>query len=305
MFGIFGLSRLSHPLPSNHRRVSILGGNAGTAQTIARMRDLVTQGKRDFRLRTFIGTLLQQCPNKDYECFARAIHGFCTHQIKYVFDPNGVELIEAPYRILESRVADCDSIVVLAAAMLESIGLPARFVTIKADAARPSEWSHVFLEAKIPGKGWMGLDCTMPDEPFGWEPPGEYERKTWNASRDGVESHDDDRMAGLAMSVPHVEYTKGVVVGPEWDFREEAGAVTPEPEALELEPLKGTPVGQAAPPAQEFFMKEDIPAAVLRETSSSYAEAPVVDVSSPGIDWKKWILIGGVAFVLLHLGGRR
>lgn len=296
---MLGLARLSAPLPKKHRRVGIGGGNTGTVQTISYMRDLVTQGKRDFRLRTATGKLLQGCPNKDYECFAQAIHQFCTHQIKYVFDPNGVELIEAPYRILESGIADCDSIVVLAAAMLESIGLPARFVTIKADTSRPTQWSHVFLQTKVPNKGWIGLDCTMPDKPFGWEPPDTYPRKTWPASRDGVESHDKDEMAGLGMDVPHVEYAKGVMVGSDWNFRDESALVTATPEQLELNPLENGSVEPIGAPHPEFYMeKEKIPVA----GATFYSEPVEAIVSKPGLSLAT-VAVG--AFVAWMIFGRK
>jgi hypothetical protein len=295
---MLGLARLSAHLPSKHQRVGIAGGNVGTVQTLSHMRDLVTQGKRDFRLRTAAGKILQNCPNKDYECFARAIHQFCTHQIKYVFDPNGVELIEAPYRILESGIADCDSIVVLAAAMLESIGLPARFVTIKADTSRPTQWSHVFLQAKVPNKGWIGMDCTMPDKPFGWEPPQTYERKTWPASRDGVESHDRDEMAGLGMAaVPHVENTKGVMVGNEWNFRDESALVTATPEQIELNPLEKRSVEPIGAPRPEFFMENQR----LPVAASATVAAPVVGKK---LGMTLPLLLGG-AFVVWLLFGRK
>lgn len=302
---MLGLARLSAPLPKTHQRVGIAGGNTGTVQTLSYMRELVSQGKRDFRLRTAVGKILQACPNKDYECFAQSIHQFCTHQIKYVFDPNGIELIEAPYRILEAGIADCDSIVVLAASMCESIGLPARFVTIKADSSRPSQYSHVFLQVKIPNKGWIGMDCTMPDKPFGWEPDGTYPRKTWPSSNDGVESHDKDEMAGLAMAVPHVENSKGVMVGNDWNFRDEVALVTATPEQIELNPLENGSVEPIGAPHPEFYFS---PQSFVRERLSSEVER-LSDLGGLPKTKKDWVTVGaciaGVAALWMLFGGRR
>jgi len=231
------LARMASPLPDKHRREWIAGGTIGTAQTISRMRDLVTQGKRDFRVRDVVGPLLRNCPKKDYLCYARAIFEFCRDRIQYVFDPSGVELIEAPYRILESGIADCDSIVVLLAAMLENAGFPCEFVTIKADAKRPDEYSHVFLRCKVAKHGWVEMDATM-QKPFGWGPPEYFTRKYWAASNDRDESHEDDKMAGLGQ-IPGLEYGKGQVQGGIWNWRQESALVTATPEALELEPLAG------------------------------------------------------------------
>ncbi len=267
---MFGLARMAGTLPSNHTREWMAGGGMETATTIRRMRDLVTQGKRDFRVRTFIGrNIINNCPAKDYYCYAEAAHNFCTTQIKYAFDPNGVELIESPWKVIESGIADCDSIVILFATIVESLGMPARFVTIKADKSRPNDFSHVFAEVKIPRKGWVAADCTMADKPFGWTPPDFHARKNWPASNDSPESHDDDAMAGVAMSglgnlgkenIPGVEASRGLITGQPFEFRvEPTSLVLGSPEEVELDPLQtGTPrmIGEPEP---NYFMADEAP----------------------------------------------
>lgn len=233
------------------------GGYVGTAQTIRQMQKLATHGKRDFRIRKLAISLVRNCPNKDYNCFARAIYNYCTHQIKYIFDPNGVELIENPWRIVESGGADCDSIVVLLAAMLESIGFPCEYVTIKADGLRPNEFSHVYLECDVPKTGWVSMDCTMPDKSYGWKPAPEFPRKRWPASKDSPERREGDRMAGLGLQVPHVEHTVGVAVGNPWNFRPEAAIVTSTPEELELETLNN-PAKPMLAPHPEFYTRDQL-----------------------------------------------
>lgn len=180
------LPRMSGALPSDHRREYIPSGTAGTAATIARMRDLVTEGKRDFRIRSLASQIIRDagCGPKEYYCYAQALYQYCRDQILYIPDPNGVELIEQPWRIVESKAADCDSIVILLASMAESCGFPCRFVTVKADPSFPNEYSHVYLRIKIQGHGWVGADAIMPNEQFGWEPPEIYKRTEWNASND-------------------------------------------------------------------------------------------------------------------------
>jgi hypothetical protein len=190
------LQYLSQALPADHTRQYISSGAAGTAQTIQGMRKLVseslrrmqrgvTHGKRAFNVRQLIGQIIAPCPAKDYYCYAKALYEYCRDQIKYTFDPVGVELIEAPERILfESKIADCDSIVVVLATLVEAIGLPARFVTVRADLQRPNEYSHVYLEVNIPGKGWVGADPTMPKKEFGWRPDPRFPATRWPASLD-------------------------------------------------------------------------------------------------------------------------
>lgn len=207
------------------------------------MKDLVSHGKRDFRVRTLAAQLTRKCAAKDYLCYAQQIFEYCRDQIQYVFDPNGVELIEAPHKIIESGVADCDSIVVLLAAMLESVGFPCEFVTIKADSNRPQSYSHVYLRCRVPKSGWVKMDATMHDKPFGWGPPEHYEKKFWPASNDASERREGDRMAGNNGNVPHVEYAKGQVVDPLWQFRPESALIVADPADYEMQPLDGKPKG--------------------------------------------------------------
>lgn len=218
LFG--GLKPLISPLPENHSRVQVPSGLAGTSQTIQMMRELVTQGKRDFRVRNKVGEIIQQCRSKNYYCYAKGLYEFCRDKIRYAFDPNGVELLELPYRVLESGIADCDSIVMLLAAMAENIGLQARFVTIKADVKRPNEFSHVFVEIMVPKVGWVAADPTMPDKKFGWKPPDIYPRKVWPASLDQSEERAGDKMSGLG-NVVGAEATAGMAIGNEYSWTQD------------------------------------------------------------------------------------
>jgi len=246
-----GLSRISSDLPTDHSREYISGGNSGTRQTIKRMRDLVSHGKRDFRVRKKLHEIIGHCPRKDYYCYAKAVFDFCQRDIQYVFDPNGVELIESPFAILESKVADCDSIVVLFATLCEQMGLRTQYVTIKADPSRPSDFSHVYAQVMVPGKGWVSADPTM-GHPFGWTPGKGFPRKAWDASNDEPEFHGEmEGMNELGMDVPHVQRTPGVMVSPVWSWRDEPALVTTTPEQLELQPLRQEPM--SAPPSQEEF----------------------------------------------------
>jgi hypothetical protein len=186
------LHELPGQLPATHTRDWIPGGYMGTAATIARMRDFVTQYKRDFKIRKVAADIIRSCAGKDYYCYAKKIYEFCRDRIKYAYDPHMVELVESPERVLEAGIADCDSICTLLAALNESIGLKTRFRTVKADAKRPNDFSHVYCVVRVPASkystssasGWIPEDPTLPDKTFGWEPPGMLGHKDWAASKD-------------------------------------------------------------------------------------------------------------------------
>jgi hypothetical protein len=201
------LPAMSGTLPKgsglNHSREVIAGGDLGTAQTIKRMRDLVTRGKRDERVRTqYVAPILNgtlypfvNVPEKDYFKYCEALFLYCRDKIRYVHDPAGVEMLEDAWITLQRGAADCDSICICLASMCESIGRACRFVTLRREGGGP--YFHVYLEVHIPGQGWVGADATMKDKPFGWKPDSKYPRTAWPASNDKNEVNQQD-VAGLS-----------------------------------------------------------------------------------------------------------
>jgi hypothetical protein len=178
------------PLEGGATRHWIPAGDLGTAETITAMQKMVDAGKRSPTVRALAGKLIRKCPKKNYYCYAKAIFDFCQKKIQYAYDPHGVEWVESPERVLEAGIADCDSICVTFASMCENLGLPCQFVTIRADKQRTDEYSHVYARVKVPGRGWVGADCTMQHE-FGWEPQG-YASKAWPASNTDVGQAPED-----------------------------------------------------------------------------------------------------------------
>lgn len=306
------LAPIAGSLPSNHSREELPGTSsyADTASTIARMRDMVSLGKREFAVRKLIQKFIFSCSPKNYYCYVQAAHNFCRDQIRYVFDPNGVELIENPARILESKVADCDSIVILMASLCESMGFACRFVTIKADKQRPSDFSHVFLEVKIPGHGWVGSDPTQPQRQFGWEPGPEYPRKTWPASNDEPESREGDEMAGMGYLgedgiIRGAQSTPGVIVEKPWQFRDEDALITTNPEQMELATFgEGSPPMFTTPRPSFIYADEAEQLFNDHAVEEAAAPAPMGQFASPiSVDaFKKSALIGGLSPVVL-IGG--
>ena len=172
-----------------HERKPLSDGVKGTAETIAEMQKIVAAGMLDHEVLKVVGRILwgeypdiPACESKNYLCYAKSIYTFCRDHIKYVYDPFLVEYVENVSRVLEKKIADCDSIVPVVCAMLQGIGLECQFVTIMASAERPDEYSHVYCRVKIPNKGWYAIDATMPKKWFGWEAPSYFKKRYWQAS---------------------------------------------------------------------------------------------------------------------------
>lgn len=142
-------------------------GVPGVMETLKIMRRVV----KDYRMNPVVvqtaRRLIANIPDKDFATEAAALFFFVRDEIRYTLDSNGGEMLQTPERLLTSRQGDCDDKATLLAAMLESIGHPARF---RAVGFQPGELSHVLVETKI-GEIWYPLETTEPVEP-GWSPPG-------------------------------------------------------------------------------------------------------------------------------------
>lgn len=158
-----------------------LGGIRGTERTIAHMRKLVEEGKLDPRVVLKAQSLVRGIDRNNQRKMAAKLFKFVHDTISYVRDPVGVEFVKAPGITLKTRTGDCDDQSVLFSALAESVGIETRFKAVKADPRSPGEFSHVYSQAKIPGKGWMTADTIVPYAQFGWEATG-FASRTWGGS---------------------------------------------------------------------------------------------------------------------------
>lgn len=140
-------------------------GPRGTLETLKLMRAVTREGKRSLTIRQLTGSLVNGVQQKDYAEEARIIQAFVRDRIRYVRDIRGIETIQTPEKTLEFGYGDCDDKSTLAAAMLESIGHPTRFVAMGLNG---SQFCHVYVETRL-GTKWVGFETTEPVE-FGWTP---------------------------------------------------------------------------------------------------------------------------------------
>jgi transglutaminase-like putative cysteine protease len=159
--------------PDTVTLAAIDSGRPGVVETLHHMRRIAREARRDFFVRRKAEQIIAHIPGKDWAGEARAIHAFVRDEITYRLDPNETEMIRTPAKVLEAGVGDCDDKATLAAALLESIGHPARFVAV---GFVPGELTHVYVETKI-GERWFAVETTEPVE-FGWRVPGIMDRET-------------------------------------------------------------------------------------------------------------------------------
>jgi hypothetical protein len=95
---------------------------------------------------------------------AEAVWAWIRAHVDYVPDPKGTELLKGPLSVLaeEDPSGDCDEHSMLAAAMLETEGVPAGF---RAVAQRdPDTYNHVFGRYEAGGE-WRSIDSTISRPP--------------------------------------------------------------------------------------------------------------------------------------------
>jgi transglutaminase-like putative cysteine protease len=164
--------------PTQPARVTLAGipsGAQGTIATLKIMRGFVRDAVRnpDQTVRGRATALVSGLPARNWHAEIRALHSFVRDQMRYLRDPVDVELVQTPERSLEIMQGDCDDKATLLAALLDSIGHPARFVALGFNG---EGFSHVLVETRIAHTGndkrdWMPLETIIPRE-AGWFPEG-------------------------------------------------------------------------------------------------------------------------------------
>lgn len=149
--------------------VSIPDGVAGIQQTVRLMRASVRKYRADPNIRARALSLVQLIPQLDTYAEMRALFEFVRDRIRYTGDVLDVETLTTPDRTLSTGAGDCDDKAVLLASLLESIGIPTRFVTT--GYSLPGVFEHVYVEAMLSNGAFISLDCSDANFSFGWEAP--------------------------------------------------------------------------------------------------------------------------------------
>jgi Transglutaminase-like superfamily len=160
--------------PTPYSRVPLLSGDAGVAQTIDQMRQLVDQALTDPSIKRLATDIVRGVPAFDDTAEAQALYNWVRSNIRFTKDAVNKEQLYPPSELLQIRAGDCDDISMLLATLLMAVGYPARLMTV---AANGDDFSHVYVEALIDGQ-WIPIDPARSDSQFGVAPPM-YTRARW------------------------------------------------------------------------------------------------------------------------------
>lgn len=165
--------------------------DVSTADTVARMSNIVRNQVYSSVVVNAVSDAIKDVPpNGAPTDKARAIFYWIKTHIKFrndlentvnylpdVDNPADKELLISPDLLLQLGYGDCDDFSMLAATMLFIVGIPARFITIAADARCPQHFTHIYVQAFV-GK-WIGFDVSH-GSMLGWEYKRYSRIQVWN-----------------------------------------------------------------------------------------------------------------------------
>lgn len=170
------------PYAATIERVNVPGGAAPTMrETIRRMGRAIKNASTYPPIRNHAAAIATTTPPKDFIGQLNAVYDDFTSRWRYVKDPASKELLtsspEAIWRLTMAGdgigvgkgkgAGDCDCAAVALGAQLEAIGFPVRLGTTVKDRRPGKLFGHVFVQAHVPGRGWVTVDPVLyPSRPF-------------------------------------------------------------------------------------------------------------------------------------------
>ncbi len=151
-------------------------GAAGIRATLKAMARAARDAETELPIRNLAESIIIAVAGKNYVGELAAIQNWVKRNIRYTRDPVNAETLKLPLALLESPQGDCDDQATLVAALVMTIGFPARFVAI--GMIDPGVFDHVYTEAKL-GTVWVSVETTE-DVPVGWRPEGVIARMEWH-----------------------------------------------------------------------------------------------------------------------------
>ena len=94
---------------------------------------------------------------RNFDAITETIYDYVVDKTIYTRDPNGIERLQMPDTTMLLGSGDCDDMVILSGALLESVGVPTR---IKLLGEQQNTFTHILLEYKSNGV-WKSFDPTL------------------------------------------------------------------------------------------------------------------------------------------------
>lgn len=159
----------------------IFAGQRGNVQTINVMREVARKRCGEPVVRALALKILSSCgvASQDYLSEAICIGNFVKENVRYVRDPDNIELLTDPLTMIEQMSrgvaqGDCDDMSLLIATLLLSIGCQPLFRAVRYDSDS-GHYNHIYVV--VYEKDWganrkrVVLDAILKRKPIGTEVP--------------------------------------------------------------------------------------------------------------------------------------
>jgi hypothetical protein len=163
----------------------LMHGDAGVAQTIGLMRQIIDDAVKDPVVNGVAIDFVRGVTDtfsRDQK--AQAIYTAVAMRWTYVEDPVGPfgpkETLRPVRLLLQTFAGDCDDATMLICSLCGTIGIPCRIVTIAADPSSPREFSHVYPEAEIAPNRFVAMDVARPGSSYASAPPRYFRKRVWS-----------------------------------------------------------------------------------------------------------------------------
>jgi Transglutaminase-like superfamily len=168
----------------------LLSGDAGVAQTIGVMRQIIDDAVKDPYVNAAAIDFVRGVTDSfSRDQKAQAIYNAVAMRWLYVEDPVGPfgpkETLRPVRLLLQTFAGDCDDASILICALMGTIGIPCRLVTIAADPTSPREFSHIYPEAEIAPGRYAAMDVARPGSSYASAPARYYRKRVWDLTSKG------------------------------------------------------------------------------------------------------------------------
>lgn len=133
------------------------------------IRQAALDSQKHYSVRLLAESICEHLRSKDYLSEILAIGNFVEARVRYMRDPRTIELVQAPYVIVEEQLSrnivpqlDCDDQTALVLALAMSVGCEVRIATVafaNMFYKGQRQFSHVFSQCRDPrANAWITVD---------------------------------------------------------------------------------------------------------------------------------------------------
>lgn len=163
-------------------------GARGNYKTVDYMKKIARKVNGHPEVRQLAENILNYYNTKSMYYFdeALAIGDYVKKFVKYVRDPQGIEMLTDPITMIDKlkrdeAYGDCDDMSLLIAALLLSLGHSPRFAIVKYDKNAKS-YQHIYVVTYEKNYGdkkprRLVLDAIAKKYPIGWEVPSQFKKE--------------------------------------------------------------------------------------------------------------------------------